>query len=144
VRDGETGKEVRIPFYEKMRNPDSYDRAAFQSALKRCSQRDYRNGVPELAASFGMSKSSVSRSWVRTTGKKLEEFMSRDFSSVDLVAVLLDGKRFQDVGCLIAMGIDSSGKKHILGVYQCNTDVVPLLNWTWYKGLDRSLVEILG
>ena len=122
VRDAETGKEVRIPFYEKMQNPDSYDRAAFQSALKKCSQRDYKNGVPELAASFGMSKSSVSRSWVRTTGKKLEEFMSRDFSSVDLVAVLLDGKRFQDVGCLIAMGIDSSGKKHILGAYQCNTE----------------------
>ena len=59
---------------------------------------------------------------MRTTGKKLEEFMSRDFSSVDLVAVLLDGKRFQDVGCLIAMGIDSSGKKHILGAYPCNTE----------------------
>lgn len=122
VRDGETGEEVQIPFYEKMQNPESFDRSVFQSALKKCSQRDFRNGVPELAASFGMSKSSISRSWVRTTAKKLEEFMSRDFGGIDLVAVLLDGKRFQDVGCLIAMGIDSTGKKHILGAYECNTE----------------------
>jgi transposase-like protein len=105
-----------------MQSPESFDRAVFQSALKKCSQRDYKNGIPELAASFGMSKSTVSRSWVRTTGKKLDEFMSRDFSATPIVAVLLDGKRFQSVGCLIALGIDLQGKKHILGVYECSTE----------------------
>jgi transposase-like protein len=122
VRDTVTGQEVAIPFYEKMQSPESFDRAVFQSALKKCSQRDYKNGIPELAASFGMSKSTVSRSWVRTTGKKLDEFMSRDFSATPIVAVLLDGKRFQSVGCLIALGIDLQGKKHILGVYECSTE----------------------
>lgn len=122
VRSTETGEEVQIPFYEKMQNPESFDRSAFQSALKKCSQRDYKSGIPELAASFGMSKSTVSRSWVRTTGKKLDEFMSRDFSREEMVAVLLDGKRFQSIGCLIALGIDLQGKKHILGVYECNTE----------------------
>ena len=122
VRDTGTGQEVEIPFYEKMQSADSFDRNVFHSAIKKVSQRDYKTGAPELAASFGMSKSTVSRSWVRTTGKKLQEFMERDFSSVDIVAVLLDGKRFQDIGCLIALGVDSAGKKHILGTYECSSE----------------------
>jgi transposase-like protein len=148
VRSTETGKEVEIPFYEKMQSPESFDRAAFQSALKKCSQRDYKNGIPELAASFGMSKSTVSRSWVRTTGKKLDEFMSRDFSATPIVAVLLDGKRFHEVGCLIAMGIDLHGKKHILGVYECSTENAEscksLLSDLESRGLpDRDLLFVV-
>lgn len=79
----------------------------FSSGIKKVSQRDYKNGLPEIAESFGMSKSSVSRSWIRSTAKSLDTFMKRDFSAVDLVAVFLDGKRFKDIGCLIALGVDS-------------------------------------
>ncbi len=122
LRNTGTKTEVEIPFYEKFQSTEVFDKAAFSSGIKRVSQRDYKNGLPEIAESFGMSKSSVSRSWVRSTAKSLDEFMNRDFKSVDLVAVFLDGKRFKDIGCLIALGVDSFGKKHILGIYECTSE----------------------
>ena len=122
VRDTETKTEVEIPFYEKFQSPEVFDKTVFNSGIKKVSQRDYKNGIPEIAESFGMSKSSVSRSWVRSTAKHLEEFMNRDFKDTDLVAIFLDGKRFQSIGCLIALGVDSLGKKHILGTYECSSE----------------------
>ena len=122
VRCGVTGREVEIPFYKQMQSAENFNRSVFVSALKKCSQRDYKKGLPELAASFGMSKSSVSRSWIKEASKQLDVFMNRDFSQIKLVAVLLDGKRFKSVGCLIALGVDIDGKKHVLGTYECNTE----------------------
>ena len=122
LRDTTGKKEVEIPFYEKFQSPEVFDKTVFESGVKKVSQRDYKNGLPEIAESFGMSKSTVSRSWVRSTAKHLDEFMNRDFSDTDLVAVFMDGKRFQSIGCLIALGIDSLGKKHILGLYECSSE----------------------
>lgn len=122
IRNIETGAETAIPFYEKFQSTEVFDKTVFDSGVKKVSQRDYKNGLPEIAESFGMSKSQVSRSWVRSTAKHLDEFMNRDFSQTDLVAVFMDGKRFQSIGCLIALGVDSLGKKHILGIYECSSE----------------------
>lgn len=122
LRNTETKTEVEIPLYKKFQSPEVFDKTVFNSGIKKVSQRDYKNGLPEIAESFGMSKSTVSRSWIRSTAKSLDTFMKRDFSAVDLVAIFLDGKRFQDIGCLIALGVDSAGNKHILGVYECTSE----------------------
>jgi transposase-like protein len=122
VRDVQTKKEVQIPFYEKFQSNEIFDKNVFESGIKKVSQRDYKNGLPAIAESFGMSKSQVSRSWIKTTAKSLDAFMNRSFKDVDLVAVFLDGKRFKSIGCLIAMGVDSAGKKHMLGIYQCSSE----------------------
>jgi len=148
TRNRLTRQEVENPVYAKFQSPDVFDKSVFASGIKKVSQRDYKTGLPEIAASFGMSKSQVSRSWVNSTAKKLDEFMNRSLSGLDLVTVFLDGKRFQSKGVLVALGLDLSGKKHVLGAYECSSEnsgsCIELLNDLEKRGLpDKNLLFVV-
>jgi putative transposase len=118
---GETG-EVRIPTYERFQDPKLFDQQVFQEGVRRVSQRDYEKGLPKIAASFGMSKSAVSRSWVKATESQLEKLRTRDLKSLGIVVVFIDGKRFSKLGAVVALGVGSDGRKHVLGLYQSSTE----------------------
>jgi putative transposase len=90
--------------------------------LKRVAQRDYKKGVQQIASSFGFTKSSVSRKWIKATAKKLEDLQKRSLKEMDIRAVFIDGKRFSKYGVVIAMGIGSGGQKYILGIYQASSE----------------------
>jgi transposase-like protein len=90
--------------------------------LKHVGQRDYERGLPRIAASFGVSKSSISRSWVRTTKKQVEKLLNRSLTELNIVAVFIDGKRFSKLGVVVALGIGADGKKHVLGIYESSTE----------------------
>lgn len=94
VRDTEAGREVEVPIYKRFQNSELFDRAVFTEGLKRVSQRDYAKGLSQVAGSFGFSKGSVSKAWIRASQIKLDEMMSRDLKPLDIVAVFIDGKRF--------------------------------------------------
>ena len=79
IRNRQTGEEIENPVYKKFQSPDIFDKNVFVSGVKKVSQRDYKNGLPDIAASFGISKSAISRSWIKTTAKKLDEWMNRSF-----------------------------------------------------------------
>jgi len=122
VRDTGAGREVELETYTRFQDPSLFDRKVFQEGLKHVSQRDYEKGLPKIAASFGVSKSSVSRSWVNSTKKQIEKLQNRDLGSLGIVAVFIDGKRFQKLGVVVALGVGSDGKKHVLGIYQSSTE----------------------
>jgi len=141
VRDEQTGQEIALEQYEKYRDPKVFDRKVFRDGLRHISQRDYEVGVEQIAGSFGFSKSSVSRSWKRATIKKLKELQERPLDDLNIVAVLIDGKRFRKLGVVIALGISQDGKKHVLGAYEAHTETgaacLELLNDLERRGLPR-------
>ena len=122
VRDTAGGREIPLETYTQFQNPALFDQAAFQEGLRHVSQRDYEKGIPQIAASFGVTKSSVSRAWVKTTKKQLEKLLGRDLRPLQIVAVFIDGKRFSKLGVVIALGVGLDGKKHVLGIYQSSTE----------------------
>ena len=122
VRDTGAGREVELETYTRFQDPSIFDRKVFQEGLKHVSQRDYEKGLPKIAASFGVSKSSVSRSWVNSTKKQIEKLQNRDLGSLKIVAVFVDGKRFQKLGVVVALGVGIDGKKHVLGIYESSTE----------------------
>lgn len=122
VRDTATGEEVIPRTYARFQDPGVFDAKVFHEGLKHVSQRDYEKGLPKIAASFGTSKSSVSRSWVKSTKKQVEILLNRDLGPLDIVAVFIDGKRFSKLGVVIALGVGSDGRKHVLGIYQSSTE----------------------
>jgi putative transposase len=121
VRDRD-GRELPIETYTRFQSPEIFDEAVFNEGLKRVSQRDFEIGLPKIAASFGVSKSSVSRSWIRTTKKQVEQLLSRDLTPLKIVAVYIDGKRFEKLGVVVALGVAEDGKKYVLGIYQSSTE----------------------
>jgi len=117
-----TDGEQRLQTYQEFQNPKPFDQQVFQEGLRKVSQRDYEKGLPKIAASFGMSKSRVSRSWVKATEKQLEKLRTRELSALGIVGVFIDGKRFAKLGVVVALGVGSGGQKHVLGIYQSSTE----------------------
>jgi len=122
VRDTATGREIPLKTYQRFQDPKLFDQSVFQEGIRHVSQRDYETGLQRIAASFGVSKSSVSRRWIKSTKKEVEKLLSRDIGGLGIIAVFIDGKRFAHLGAVIALGIGKDGKKHVLGIYQSSTE----------------------
>jgi transposase-like protein len=90
------------------------------------STRKYRRALEELPPKVkarGTSKSALSRRFVAATQKELATWLGRDLSSLDLAALMIDGLAFgAERVVLIALGIDTSGKKHVLGIHEGATE----------------------
>lgn len=144
----ESGREVPLTTYARFQDPSIFDETVFEQGLKHVSQRDYEKGLPQIAASFGVSKSSVSRSWVKSTKKQVERLLTRSLGELDIVAVFIDGKRFSKLGVIVALGVGSDGKKHVLGIYQSSTEnsaaCLELLSDLERRGLpERDLLFVV-
>lgn len=122
VRDQETNREIPLYTYARFQDPSLFDESVFEQGLKRVSQRDYEKGLPKIAQSFGISKSTVSRRWIKVTEKQVEKLLHRDLGPLDIVAVFIDGKRFARLGVVVALGVGRDGKKYVLGIYQSSTE----------------------
>jgi putative transposase len=148
VRDTVTGKEIPLETYERFQNPAMFNESVFQDGIRHVSQRDYEAGLKQIAASFGVSKSSVSRRWIKSTKKEVEKLLNRDLGSLGILAVFVDGKRFAHLGAVIALGVGKDGKKHVLGIYQSSTEnsaaCIQLLEELERRGLpSRDLLFIV-
>jgi hypothetical protein len=122
VRNPISRQEIALETYARFQDPSVFDQHVFQEGIKHVSQRDYEKGLPKIAASFGMSRSSVSRSWLRSTKKQMERLLNRRLNALRIVAVFIDGKRFSKLGVVVALGVGEDGNKHVLGIYQSSTE----------------------
>jgi putative transposase len=69
------------------------------------------------------SKSAVSRRFIAATEKHLSEWLKRDVGKLDLATIMIDGLGFGDERVvLIALGVDTEGQKHILGIHEGATE----------------------
>lgn len=144
------GADAELPLstYARFQDPSVFDGQVFEQGLKKVSQRDYETGLPMVAASFGVSKSAISRSWVKSTKKQVEKLLNRDLRGLDILAVFIDGKRFSKLGVVVALGVGADGKKHVLGLYQSSTEnsaaCLELLSDLERRGLsERDLLFIV-
>lgn len=105
--------------------------------------------IGEEMASRGTSKSAVSRRFVVQTAAQLEKWRTRSLADVDLVALLIDGLHVRDHCLVVALGIDATGQKHVLGLWDGATENAALcqslLGNLQSRGLrtDRSLLVVL-
>jgi putative transposase len=139
---GKDGKEVRLQTYQDFQDPKLFDQAVFAEGIKKVSQRDYQKGVQKIANSFGFTKSSVSRKWIKATAGKIEELQKRSLKEMDIRAVFIDGKRFSKHGVIVALGVAGDGRKFVLGIYQADTEnsksCIALLNDLQSRGLPEA------
>jgi transposase-like protein len=52
----------------------------------------------------------------------MQQFLSRPLDALDIRVVLIDGKAFREHCLLIALGLDSQGRKHVLGLREGATE----------------------
>ena len=127
------GGEVEVPAYAAMRRPGAVADRMLEVLMA------------------GVSKSAVSRETVEASERVLKELMERRLDAWDLLVIYLDGIQMGSHHVLAAVGVDSDGKKHVLGVREGaseNAEVTSaLLEDLVERGLDpgrRRLFVIDG
>ncbi len=122
VRDMEAGQEVRLKSYERLQDPGHLDELALSRVINGISQGKYERAAEHVPETFGIKKSTVSRKFIRASAKRLEEFLNRDLSAHDIVAIFIDGKFFAENELVIALGVTITGEKVLLGFVETSTE----------------------
>lgn len=122
VRDVKAGEEVPLQSYERLQNPSHLDEVALSRVINGISQGKYERAAEQVPETFGIKKSTISRKFIRASAKRLEEFIHRDLSRHDIVAIFIDGKFFAANELVIALGVTMSGEKVILGFIETSTE----------------------
>ena len=91
--------------------------AVSERILRQVSTRDYAGVLDDLCDGYDINKSSVSRRWKAASTKKLRQLLDRPLHDLPLCVILIDGKQFHDFTLITALGIDSDGGKHVLGLW---------------------------
>jgi transposase-like protein len=119
---GRDKKEIPLATYEAFRDPKGMKESVLRNMVLGISSRDYEEAVSGFIKGYGIKKSSVSRHFVKATAEQTREFLERDLSGLDLVAIFIDGIDFKGHLLVVAMGLDRNGRKHILGLRQGATE----------------------
>jgi len=118
---GEPG-EVEIPAYEAMRKDGRLADRMLDILINGVSTRRYGGILPAMAETVGVSKSQVSRETIEAGERLLKELAERDFSKHDILAVWVDGIQLGPYHVICAVGVDSAGHKHVLGLREGATE----------------------
>lgn len=115
LRNKVTESEVGLASYQALQDPRVIDGHVLSQVINGMSQRRYQDAAFCVAETFGISGSSVSRKFIRSSAKKLQELMSRDLSNDDFLVLFMDGKRFAETGMVVVIGVTITGEKKVLG-----------------------------
>ena len=140
LRDG--GGEVAVPAYEALANDAGLQRRIADVLVCNVSTRKYARVVHRCVDELGISKSAVSRQFVKDSAASLAALMDRDFSRMDLVAIYVDGIIVAKHHLIVAVGVDAAGTKHVLGLVCGSSEnakvVKDLLNSLGDRGVDLN------
>jgi putative transposase len=146
------GEEVPLPTFRAMASEDPLNSRVVEQMLVGVATRHYARSLDPLPATMvsrGTSKSAVSRRFVAKTAAQLVAWRSTALDGLDLVALLVDGVHIGEHCIIVALGIDATGGKHALGLWDGSTENATvcqsLLADLQSRGLrtDRSLLVIL-
>ena len=108
--------EIDIPAYEAILGNSSLGKRIEDILMKGISTRNYQEVIPQMAQTVAVSKSNISREFIERSEQTLRQLCERRFEDKDILIVYIDGIQFGDIHVIAALGVDSAGFKHILGL----------------------------
>ena len=146
------GAEVPLPTVRAFTDTDPLNRRVVAQMLIGVATRQYARSLEPLGATLttrGTSKSAVSRRFVAQTQAQLDAWRATPLDGLDLAVLLIDGVQVGGHCIVVALGIDKTGAKHPLGLWEGATENAAvcqgLLTNLASRGLrtDRSLLVIV-
>jgi transposase-like protein len=137
------GKEVELETWKAVAAEDPLEERVMTQILAGVTTRKYSQSLesaPAEAETSSESRSSVSRTFVARTKKQVLQFLSRPLGDLDLPVIMIDGTGLGDHLLLTALGVDSDGHKHILGVVEGTTESSQVCLSLFRNLIDRGLV----
>ena len=133
TNDGE--REVTLKTLQAAREPGEWEEMVHRAILCGVSGRDQAKlQAHELR---GMTKSNVCRLWAQRAGELIRQINETDLSDFRLLALMVDGFAVsREVHVIVALGIDESGHKRVLGFVVGATE-----NYELCRDLLRNLTQ---
>ena len=135
--------EVAVPGYAALASDDSLSRRIADVLTCNVSTRKYARVMYRCADEMGISRSAVSRHFVKDSAQALAKLMNRDFKETDLVAIYVDGIIVAKHHIIAAVGVDATGVKHMLGIVSGSSEnakvVKDLLESLAERGVDMNV-----
>jgi len=133
------GQEMELPSFAFAANRDPLNNHTVDAVACGISTRKYARSLEPLSedvAERSTSKSSVSRRYVAMTTKQMTTWLTTPLGDRHFPIVMIDGIILGEHTVLIALGIDTDGKKQVLGLREGNTE-----NSRVAKALLRDLID---
>jgi transposase-like protein len=108
--------EVKVPAYAALQEDGAMAGRMLGALLRGVSTREYKEVLPEMASTVGVSKSAISRQAIEGSEEQLRRLQERRWEEVAILVIYVDGQRFGDHHVLSAVGVDREGRKHVLGI----------------------------
>jgi putative transposase len=147
VRRTDGGGEVPLETYAHLQAPDAMPQAVLRRMVRGVSTRDYEQVIDLARDGFGVTKSSVSRDFVRASAAQVQALAERRFDGEHFPVIMIDGVEYAGETLVVALGITADGTKRVLGVRQGATEnaavCVALLEDLQARGLDTSRPVLL-
>ena len=122
VRSRGTNQEIPLGSYELFQRASLLQETVWHKILHGLSMRSYKEVVQQFAEAYGLEKSTISEHFVQASRTKLEQLMKRTLHHISLVALYIDGTVFKGENLMVAIGIDRTGRKIVLGLRQGATE----------------------
>lgn len=135
-KGGGLGKEVEIPAYEAILENSRLGRRMLEILMMGVSTRNYHRVIPQMAETVGVSKSNVSREFIEASAETLKRLCERRFDEHDIAIVYIDGIQYGQIHVIAALGVDTQGYKHVLGLREGASENAEVV-----KDLLADLVE---
>jgi putative transposase len=138
--------EVTVPAYAALAQDGDLSRRIADILVCNVSTRKYARVVHRCADELGISKSAVSRQFVKQSAQAWAQLMARDLSQSDFVAMYVDGVIVAKHHIIAAVGVDAQGNKHILGLAPGSSEnakvVKDLLSDLARRGVDLNVPRL--
>lgn len=118
VRSRQHNHEMPLGSYALFQKASLIEETVWHKIMYGLTTRHYKEVVQQFADAYGLEKSTTSAHFVRASRAKLEQLMTRSVQHVALAAIVIDGTIFQGQHLLVAIGIERTGCKLVLGVRQ--------------------------
>jgi putative transposase len=135
-----TQKEVPLGSYEMFQRSSLLGDTVWQKIMLGLTMRSYKEVVQQFADAYGLEKSTTCEHFVQASREKLKQLLERSLVRTSIAVLLIDGTIFKGQNLVVAVGIDPSGGKLVLGLRQGATEnatvVGSLLGELSERGLD--------
>ena len=132
------GQELELPSFGLVSRRDALDRHTMSAIACGVSTRKYARSLDPLPSDVkerSVSQRSVSRRYVALTTKQMTSWLTTPLGDHHFPIIMIDGIILGDHTVLIALGIDTEGRKQVLGLREGDTE-----NSRVAKALLRDLV----
>lgn len=106
-----TKGEVEVPADAALQRDRGLGEHLPGARLRGLSTRTYREILPQMAETVGVSRSSISREAIEASEEQLKQLQERRWDQVEILVIYIDGQRFAEHHLISAVGRGCGGQQ---------------------------------